>query len=924
MSFLKKSITKISFIICIAMTISLPVFAKTNLEGVFTPFPGADIYNAFPGEQLSKAISTPRYNYFVIRGRSFRKSSKSVSTIELDGGREFNALYRFDRYNPSKGMYCANEEVPLNGTLVQTIQYSPESEALVVAYVDCTIDIVSDAGGVTSISVIKNLNLPSEQKINSITFSSDGKRFYVCHDLGMCEFETSTGNCLRNIYNTERAPHYAAPLGDNIVWVAKDEQGVTQIFVTPADCKPEFKTEKALFNSTPANFTHTACLNSVKGINEPQTLLPLTAETLLLTAQVGTSSYCPILLTLDDIGQPRLLHLVNLTYTNAQAGTDVNVTHSYPLENLTSNYSDGYLLNSNAAIMLIKKNFNPDLTLSDPSAEFCKKNIIYLSKSNIPAKVSNEADRMLASWDGKEFIIHNTKVGFFRRTMTRTDDALWNAGVTWSSASENIPLNGCPLAVPSTITYNPNKGMMFLGNQFDNRTVNSLVDQPSNICAFKDGKWEYLDTYPTNYSSRLVTRGRGLTPDPLDANFIYSTHYYYGLIRRDLSNPNDFVIMGAPNISNLNSLPGYIPETFEGLLDKSTYYNFSLPVFDAENNLWLAAHYPNAYKNFYLLWWDAESRKACGNLYADHSLIQDNGFKTIKIENNNPATVMQILPCRTEGYTNILAFSPHSYINASNLFFYDHNGTKEDTSDDRVVQITDFRIFGVNDRISNTYYFTYFIGEDTARGEIWIMTDKGPFIAKLSELFSGDPVLYPVVLEDEGADAEILQMSQCQYIQIDPQGRKWIGAPGGLFCISADNKKLLGYWNSENSPITNDRIMALGIDPTNNDVWFSTFGTLYRFQPAGSSDSKVVDSLISCIPETLTPEYHGVMTFRGLADGIMYDIRNSEGKIIATLPSAKSGVSIWHPEKVRNTLKTGEYHITGPEGAAIFTFRILN
>ncbi|MDE7380710.1 MAG: hypothetical protein K2N03_01105 [Muribaculaceae bacterium] len=923
--YIKTSIIASVFVMGMAMSNPQPALSFTNMSGSWTAYPAADIYNQFPAEQLSKAVSTPRYNYFVVRGRAYKKNKYSINTIDLDLGREFNALYRYDMKHPEKGVYSANTELSMSRNLLQTIQYSPAAGALVIAYDDATLDVVYDDEKIITIDNLAVLPLPTNNRINSITFTVDGKEFYVCHNMGMMVFETATGKILKNII-LNVGPRYAAPIGDKMIWIADDANGTPRLFLLPGNETPESENAVPMDEEYSVSFAD-GCTSEGR-VSAPQVLMPITEKSVIINGQVGTASYCPILLTLDDEGMPELLHLKNLKYTDSKAGTNVYATHLYPIETLTGNYRDGYLLNSQNGILLVKSGVEPDLTAADPALDFCQRACVYIPKSTINSsvgKLTDEEHRMVATWDGETFMSLNTKVGFFTRTITRDASSDWDANVVWSKRSDDIPVVGNSIAIPSTIDYNPLKGMMFSGNQYDVRAVNDTPDQPGNISAFRNDKWEYLDVFPQNYTvGRLTSRTRGLATDPTDNDKYYSSHYYYGLIRRSLSKPEEVVVMGMPGLP-LTSLKGYISDAFQDI-PTGKYINFTNPAFDADNRMWMTGHYPSGgYDgNLYLTYWDADKRQACEDIYTNHDLLKANGFSHIKLPGKKGVNAQQLLPLKSEGYQTCLVYAPLSYyVTATQPFIIDHRGTLDDTSDDRIVTFSDFRLAGTNGRTTDTYCFTYYVDEDPRRGEVWLMTERGPYYFKLSEVFSDDPVLYSVELDEDGeVEPSFISNFQTMFVKVDPVGRKWFGSPSGLFAISPDNRKLLGFWNKSNSELTDDNVKALGVDPVTNDVWVATYGTLYRFRPSGSEESQQNGVGISAIPEYVTPDFRGEMTFHGLKEGETFRIMNESGEEIATLNSTSGMSASWHPAAVKD-LKTGQYRLTDKSGNVVYSFSVM-
>lgn len=222
----------------------------------------------------------------------------------------------------------------------------------------------------------------------------------------------------------------------------------------------------------------------------------------------------------------------------------------------------------------------------------------------------------------------------------------------------------------------------------------------------------------------------------------------------------------------------------------------------------------------------------------------------------------------------------------------------------------DSRVFCYDIRNDHLKRYEVFVNQDNTRyvpyiknlavdkkDNIWIATNKGPFYIKAEDIASGNEVMtqHKVPRNDGTNFADYLLADiDIMCITVDAANRKWIGTNGmGVFVISDDCNTQEFHFTSDNSPLSSDVVTDIQIDSSNGRVYFSTGKGICSYMSGVSeSNAEMTDSDVWAYPNPVTPDYHGLITVRGLENGSQVTVTTVSGQKVAS-GVAVGGSYIW-------------------------------
>ncbi len=193
-------------------------------------------------------------------------------------------------------------------------------------------------------------------------------------------------------------------------------------------------------------------------------------------------------------------------------------------------------------------------------------------------------------------------------------------------------------------------------------------------------------------------------------------------------------------------------------------------------------------------------------------------------------------------------------------------------------------------------------------GFIWVGTRNGIGVIQcIQDIFSspGCEALLPVVQQDNFA-GYLFKGEEVQAIAVDGADRKWIGTKNGVWLISADAEKTIYRFTVSNSPLPDNDIRQIAIDPQSGEVYFSTPKGMVAYRStATAGGSSNTDVLV--FPNPVPPGYTGSIAIRGLVDNAIVKITEPDGRLVAEL-RALGGQAIWNGKNTRGqTVSSGVY-----------------
>lgn len=512
---------------------------------------------------------------------------------------------------------------------------------------------------------------------------------------------------------------------------------------------------------------------------------------------------------------------------------------------------------------------------------------------NFTAVLYDTPDRGIVSgtWDGKEFWFAKGRHGLYSRS--------YNNG-TWTTTREAILPNAptafqCQYFVPTR-----NYGMLVTNHGINKTFPHNAYQYPNMLCGYKGGEWT---TYSPAWLNPSIGNPNpdpnGLAIDPDDDKYAYSGSFYRGLVRLNLEDPKDIAQMSSPGSKFANST---FYEAFPSNTSWGAYALVTSPCFDASGNLWMYYGFAYGGETGRLHCLKADDRRA-GRL--DKWINFD-----LKEPNVGPDNCM--LALKHAANKNLVVIFTGQ--NDSELIIFDHNGTLDNTADDRVAIMGD--IFDQDGaKVSKNCIHNFYEDMD---GTVWALTDYGIFTFNPQKAFTNPQSVNRIkVSRNDGTNLAdyLLDGVNTWQMTADNQGRKWFATAGaGLVMTSADGREVLAQYTTTNSFIPDNTLYSVAYNSDNNSIMMSSQKGIAEFFPAGAASAEKMDN-VKIYPNPVRPDYFGYVTIEGLVDNALVKIVDASGNLVSELDPAASGVAQWD---VCNTehrrVRSGVYYVIASSG----------
>lgn len=258
------------------------------------------------------------------------------------------------------------------------------------------------------------------------------------------------------------------------------------------------------------------------------------------------------------------------------------------------------------------------------------------------------------------------------------------------------------------------------------------------------------------------------------------------------------------------------------------------------------------------------------------------------------------------------------------LFVFDDNGTPGDMSDDRYRKLSVRNENG--EIISNDVYS---IAEDK-NGYIWVGTNKGVAVYYNPENVFDDPNFHARQIKiprNDGTDnADLLLATEVvSTINVDGANNKWFGTQAaGVFYTSSDGLEEIHHFNTDNSPLLDNNILCLTVNPTSGEVFFGTPMGIISYRATATEGSENFEKVYA-FPNPVNPDYHGPITITGLVAGSYVKITDISGNLVYETRS-EGGQAVWYGKNLNgNRVQTGVYLVmsTNEDGSKTDVTKIL-
>ena len=214
-------------------------------------------------------------------------------------------------------------------------------------------------------------------------------------------------------------------------------------------------------------------------------------------------------------------------------------------------------------------------------------------------------------------------------------------------------------------------------------------------------------------------------------------------------------------------------------------------------------------------------------------------------------------------------------------------------------------------------------------GAIWVGTDLGPTV------FDNPAGAFDVAIDAQPPllnGRRLLANEIVTTIAVDGGNGKWIGTRTGLYHIAPNGSQLLDSFTADNSPLPDNAVQALAIEPVSGRVFIQT-GTpgvrpsdrnngivSYRASATEPAETLTLNN-VTIFPNPVRPDFSGTVGINGLTDNATVKVLDAGGQLVYETRS-QGGTATWNLRDYRNRpAQTGVYLIVvvtanGVEGLA--------
>ncbi len=193
-------------------------------------------------------------------------------------------------------------------------------------------------------------------------------------------------------------------------------------------------------------------------------------------------------------------------------------------------------------------------------------------------------------------------------------------------------------------------------------------------------------------------------------------------------------------------------------------------------------------------------------------------------------------------------------------------------------------------------------------GRIWLGTSSGVAYFNNSssiDVSNGINATIPKIVVGRNI-VPVLRDEKVLSIAVDWGNRKWLGTENGVWLFDEDAEREISHFNVKNSPLPSNKILSIGINSNNGEVFFATDQGLVSYRGTATI-SEAVHQPIKIFPNPITKDFNGLVSISGLVDDAIVKITDVSGKLIYQTQS-NGGAATWNVQDYRgNRAVTGVY-----------------
>jgi hypothetical protein len=119
-----------------------------------------------------------------------------------------------------------------------------------------------------------------------------------------------------------------------------------------------------------------------------------------------------------------------------------------------------------------------------------------------------------------------------------------------------------------------------------------------------------------------------------------------------------------------------------------------------------------------------------------------------------------------------------------------------------------------------------------------------------------------------------------------------VGTKNGVWLISPEGDNIIYRFTADNSPLLNNDIKRIAIDPQSGEVYIATATGICSFRST-ATDGGETNSNVLVFPNPVPPNYNGTIAIKGLVDNALVKIAELDGRLVYQT-RALGGQAIWN------------------------------
>jgi hypothetical protein len=177
-------------------------------------------------------------------------------------------------------------------------------------------------------------------------------------------------------------------------------------------------------------------------------------------------------------------------------------------------------------------------------------------------------------------------------------------------------------------------------------------------------------------------------------------------------------------------------------------------------------------------------------------------------------------------------------------------------------------------------------------GSIWVGTDNGIGIFNCGDIATAACNAYLPIVNNNGFNGYLFQKETINCISVDGANRKWIGTNNGAWLLSADGITIIEHFTKLNSPLPNDTISQILVQPNTGEVFINTRNQMVSYRST-ATQGKETQTTIQIFPNPVSSYFNGQIAMKGLVENALVKITDLTGKLLFQT-TALGGQALWN------------------------------